>query len=72
MVSKDKRDEVWKRKQPYLDDKRTLEDLLPICERCEEWCGKEHDFEQCRNMQCFELFLSHEYLKWVYSYSPIK
>lgn len=62
MVSKEKRDEYYSCFN--LKDKDTMEDLLPICERCEQWCGKEHNFEDCRNQPCFELWLSHKYLEW--------
>lgn len=62
MVSKEKRDEVYSILN--LKNKTTMEDLLPICERCEQWCGKEHNFEDCRNQPCFELWLSNEYLEW--------
>lgn len=68
MVSKEKRDEAFEHNKPYLNDKDTMEDLLPICERCEQWCGKEHDFEGCRNQPCFELWLSNEYLEWCNSF----
>lgn len=62
MVSKERRDEVYSILD--LKDKTTMEDLLPICERCEQWCGKEHNFEDCRNQPCFELWLSNKYLEW--------
>lgn len=68
MVSKEKRDEVYEHKKPYLNDNGTMEDLLPLCERCEQWCGKEHNYEECRNEPCFELWLSNEYLWWYYSW----
>lgn len=68
MVNKEKRDEVFERNKPHLNEKETVADLLPICERCESFCGQEHDFEQCRNMPCFELWLSNEYLEWCVDY----
>lgn len=67
MESKKHRDEVWERNKPYMDKKdikETAEDLIPICERCEEWMGEEHDYEQCRNCPAMELWLSNEYLEW--------
>ena len=42
MQNKSKRDEVWKRNKPYTktvkEKNSTFKDLIPICERCEDWC----------------------------------
>ena len=72
MQSKSKRDEVWKSYKPYMktakEKKSTFKDLIPICERCEDGCGDEHDYEECRGKQCMELFLSNAYLEWCKSW----
>ena len=44
--------------------RKTTKDLTPICERCENWCGKEHDYSECLNQPCFKLWLSNEYYEW--------
>ena len=51
-----------------MDKKETTEDLTPICERCENWCGKEHDYSECLNQPCFKLWLSNEYYEWCESF----
>jgi len=68
MVGKSKLDEVWNHLKPYMDKKETTKDLTPICERCENWCGKEHDYSECLNQPCFKLWLSNEYYEWCESF----
>lgn len=39
----------------YMDDKDTTEDLRKCCERCEQYCGSEHDYGEC-NCPILELW----------------
>ncbi len=72
MISKEKRDEVWKRNKPYMnpeDIEETAEDLLPLCRKCAKFkSNPDLDFENCRGEACFELWLSNEYLEWCKGY----
>lgn len=43
--------------------------LHEMCNACEYYCGKEHDYDRCRNKPCFKLFLGHEYMAWDASWS---
>lgn len=43
--------------------------LHEMCDSCECYCGKEHDYEECRNKPCFKLFLGYEYMVWDASWS---
>lgn len=51
--------------KPYIkeDDK-----LKQMCNKCENYCGKEHDYNECENEMCFKFYLSYKYLKWLSSY----
>lgn len=53
--------------KPYISKKETPL-LIQMCQRCEMWCGKNHDYSECRNNPCFKLFLGYEYLIWSSSY----
>ena len=61
--TKDSREEVIKHLKPYMDDEETTEDLRKCCERCEDYVGKEHDFEQCR-CPILEMWYELEYYRW--------
>lgn len=47
--------------KPYLDEQELLKDM---CQRCERYCGKQHDYEECLDMPCFKCFLGYSYLEW--------
>lgn len=49
MVSKKEREEVWQKLKPYMDNKDTIEDLLPICYRCEGWSIDNNSKEWCED-----------------------
>lgn len=53
-------EESYKHIKPYLKDQKILKDM---CERCEKYCGKEHDYEECLNTPCFRCFLGYSYLQ---------
>jgi len=67
MVSKKEREEVWQKLKPYMDNKDTIEDLLPICYRCEGWSIDNNSKEWCEDRKTcpvFQLWLSNKYLEW--------
>lgn len=67
MVSKKKREEVRRHLKPYMDDPGTTKDLIPICQRCENWSKDNDPIEWCEDKEkcpVFQLWLSNEYLEW--------
>ena len=54
-------EEAYVHIKPYL--KSQLE-LVEMCKYCEKYCGKEHDYEHCKEMMCFKFYLAYEYLNW--------
>lgn len=57
-------DETYHHIKPYLTDLDSTKDLRKMCEICEAYYGEEHDYEECKNRQCFKLWLAYEYLEW--------
>ena len=47
--------------KPYL---KSQTELAEMCNHCEQYCGKEHNYEHCREMMCFKFYLAYEYLNW--------
>ncbi len=43
-------------------------ELIEMCENCEGFCGKDHDYTECRNKKCFKFFLAYHYLQWATSW----
>lgn len=58
-----KLDETYSHIFPYISKKETPE-LFAMCERCERFCGKQHDFTECREEPCFKNWLGYEYMVW--------
>lgn len=58
-------EESYNHIKPYLKDQKILAEM---CGHCERYCGKEHDYEECRNMPCFKCFLGYSYLQWLTSW----
>lgn len=56
--------ESYKHIKPYLN---VIPELKEMCGQCERYCGKEHNYEECRNMMCFKFFLAFAYLEWANS-----
>lgn len=56
--------ESYKHIKPYLN---IAPELKEMCDQCERYCGKEHNYEECRNMMCFKFFLAFAYLEWANS-----
>lgn len=52
----------------YLHDGSVTKELRKMCETCEIYNGKDHDYEECRDNQCFRFWLAYEYLEWANSY----
>lgn len=61
-------EEAYNHIEPYLKDEKETEDLRKMCSNCEKYCGKEHDFEECKEMMCFKCYLALEYLDWCNGY----
>lgn len=62
-------EEAYKHIKPYLKDLECTKKLREMCRHCEGYCGKEHNYEECRDMTCFEFYLAFEYLEWNNSYN---
>lgn len=45
--------------QNYMDDEESTAELREMCKRCERYCGKEHDYKECRNELCFQFWLAY-------------
>lgn len=56
--------EAYKHIKPYLDSETDCKPLHDMCRNCERWCGTEHDYSECENMNCFKFYLAYEYLCW--------
>ena len=61
----DKLEEAYEHIKPYLSSQNMLKEM---CKNCEFYCGKNHDYEECRNKACFKCYLAYEYLRWSTSY----
>lgn len=59
-----KLDEAYKHIKPYIP----TEELSEMCKSCEAWCGKKHDYSECKDRMCFKCWLALVYLKWETSY----
>lgn len=59
--------EDYKHVKPYIGTECT-EELNKMCQFCEKYCGKEHNYLECENMPCFKNWLAMVYLKWESSY----
>lgn len=53
--------EAYEHIKPYLKDQN---ELYEMCKHCENYCGKNHDYEECRNSMCFKFYLAYVYLDW--------
>lgn len=56
--------ESYEHISPYLDNEKCSEDLREMCKCCEQYCGLEHDYSECKDKQCFKFYLAYEYLEW--------
>lgn len=62
-------EECRKHMKPYMKNEESTMELREMCESCEVYCGKEHDYDECQNKPCFRFWLAYEYLGWVNSFS---
>lgn len=58
-------EESYSNEKPYLNEN---EELKKLCENCEGYCGKNHNYEDCKDKQCFKMFLAFSYLEWYNSF----
>ncbi len=63
-------EEVYQRNLhcPGSFGKKESPELYEMCKDCENYCGEKHDYEECRQNQCFKNWLALEYLDWVNGY----
>lgn len=61
-------EESYKHIKPYMDDEEEIKELYDMCKNCESYCGKEHDYEECREKNCFKFWLAYKYLEWENTY----
>ena len=58
-------EEVYQSQKCYLNNKECCEELHSMCMNCEKFCGiEEHDYSECRELQCFINWLGLAYLDW--------
>lgn len=57
----DQLEEAYNHIKPYIKSDTKLPEM---CKYCEHWCGKQHNYEHCLNMQCFKFYLAYVYLDW--------
>lgn len=43
-------------------------ELYEMCKNCDNYIGNDHDYTECRQLQCFKNWLALEYLDWINSY----
>jgi hypothetical protein len=55
--------------KPYMKNEESTNELREMCKCCEVYCGKEHDYDECRNKPCFRFWLAYEYLGWMNAFS---
>lgn len=60
--------ECYEHIEQYLKNDTTTAELRKMCAHCKKYCGKEHDFIECKDMMCFKFWLAYEYLKWCNSF----
>lgn len=60
--------ESYNNVKPYLNNEKNCSELHKMCENCGRWCGKDHDYSECENMNCFRFYLAYNYLCWSSSY----
>ena len=61
---KNKLEEVERLMSNYMDCTETTKELREMCKNCEGYCGKDHDYRECRNKWCYKFWLAYRYLEW--------
>lgn len=55
--------------KPYLNDKESCPELHKMCNRCEEFLGiVTHNYEDCKDKECFKFYLAYAYLRCCIGY----
>ena len=67
-TTEQKINECYEHILPYLKDENCSKELRKMCDKCESYCGAEHDYVECKDNQCFKFYLAYEYLEWSGSY----
>ena len=67
MYDKNKREEVKKHVERYIDDPEEYPDLKILCEGCNKKFSMQ---ECCGNCPKFELYLELEYYRWCSAWLP--
>lgn len=62
-------EESYNHIKPYI--KTCCPELEKMCDKCENYCGKEHDYEECKDEICFKFFLAFKYLEWSNSFREV-
>lgn len=57
-------EESYNHMEPFLDNLKVTEELRKMCEYCEGYCGEEHNYEECKDLPCFNFYLCFEYMEW--------
>ena len=65
----DVKQELYETYDIKQEDEESTEELRSMCERCEQYCGKAHAYDECRDMPCFKFWLGWEYLNWMNAFS---
>ena len=61
-------EEAYQHIKPYFKVERFTKELRKMCQKCDAYCGMEHDYSECRDEQCFKFFLCYEYMSWSIPY----
>ncbi len=56
-----KLEEAYEHIKPYMKEDQLLKEL---CSQCEKYSGQDHNYEECRNKICFDMYLATTYLLW--------
>lgn len=62
--------EEYTRLKPYLNNEKCCQKLHKMCNRCENFLGvKTHNYEECRDEECFKFYLAYSRLRCNISYN---
>lgn len=53
----------------YMHNEESTMELREMCKSCEAYCGRKHDYDECKDKQCFRFWLAYKYLNWVKAFS---
>lgn len=65
---REKLNEVEGHMQNYMDSMEETKELRKMCQNCEGYAGKDHDYYECQNKWCYKFWLAYKYLEWESSY----